>query len=500
MFSKRKKYEVTDPGFYGQLILDQKKLVRKNKTSPDELIKLGHLFEKRAAMTKEFVNKKFFFRYSFIITLSVIFGLLFFVNFLAPYPLTWKLNSIGFLICLLTTFLMWKLRYPRSGRSIFKKVLLIDPSNVDAYMQLGLIALRRLQKKKAYYYLEKAHELGGGKTVEKKIKAIYQNEFLEFFNRKSENEKKLSRTNIHLKTEISILEEKIRNLENKNSIVSKKEKNIKIKMGQTIRQTKTYMDNQISKIQTDYEKQIADLEQAMEIEEAKKEAVQKKNINLNLKILESKAKAKKPSFDQAAKAVERIMGEDPWNSLSKLSRSYLATAEHAFSLLDKNSVDTDFSLVGMELCKTLETEINLKLVTPFIDKSHGNTSFLKMNRTGVKKDQPIYYTMLAKVADNENYPEIKTLTLGQYLFVLKKTLEGEMALDDYGLFLDDIQESSKIIIGRKFSQKLKIVTQRYRNSIVHYTHMNHQQCQNLRELVFARKDSLLMDTCKINFI
>ncbi|MCP3872685.1 MAG: hypothetical protein GY699_05945, partial [Desulfobacteraceae bacterium] len=65
---------------------------------------------------------------------------------------------------------------------------------------------------------------------------------------------------------------------------------------------------------------------------------------------------------------------------------------------------------------------------------------------------PVYFTMLAKIADIQNYPETTNLTLGQYLFVLKKTLEGEYALDAYGNYLENMFDSSGIIIGRKFLQ------------------------------------------------
>jgi hypothetical protein len=61
MFSSKKKYEVSDPGFYDQLIVDQKKRIRKNRTNPDGFLELGRLFEARVAMTKEFASKKFFF-------------------------------------------------------------------------------------------------------------------------------------------------------------------------------------------------------------------------------------------------------------------------------------------------------------------------------------------------------------------------------------------------------------------------------------------------------
>ena len=346
--------------------------------------------------------------------------------------------------------------------------------------------------------IECACKLGDSRKLERELKTIYEKEFVKFFNQKSEKEKVLFQTILPLQDKIKDLETQIINLKSKNITVLKKAQNTKVKIGQTIRQAKVDMDQQITIIQTDYEKQIADIEQLMEAEEAQKEAAQKKNLNLNLKILEAISQTKKQSFDQAAKQVEIILGQDFWLSLPKNTRSYLATAEHAFSMLDTTSPETDFSIVGMELCKALETEINRNLVLPFIKKiNEYSDEFLKINKTGEIKGLPLYFTILAKVVDNKNYPEITTLTLGQYLFVLKKTLEGEYALDEYGAYLDSIFESSKIIIGRKFLQKLKKIVENYRNSIVHYTHMDYQQCLNLRELIYSKQDSLMSVCCKI---
>jgi len=48
--------------------------VRKNRADPDAWLELGRLFEARAAMTKEFVNKKFFLRYCCSIALALSIG------------------------------------------------------------------------------------------------------------------------------------------------------------------------------------------------------------------------------------------------------------------------------------------------------------------------------------------------------------------------------------------------------------------------------------------
>jgi len=499
MIMRNEKFEVADPGFYDTLISDQKKKAGKDPKNAAQWVELGRLEYERAEMTKLFVQNHLLIRWLPILCYIILFSVsyIYFKNYIHILPLAVILPASIFIIAV--TIKMTMIRYPRTGHRYFQKALVLDHSNADATMYLGLIALKKYQKKKAYDLLERACEQGGNKKLERELKTVYEKEFFEFFNKKSDKEKELYRTIEPLQNEIKTLKTEIEDLKNKTTSVIKKARTEKVKTGQTIRQVKFDMENQIEKIQNDYEKQIADLEQAMEAEEAEKEFEKKRLVHLNLEILEAKALEKKQSFEQAAKKVEDIMGHALWLSLSKQTRSYLATAEYAFSILDTTSEETDFSLVGMELCKALETEINRKLVYPFAKKIAGcSGEFLKINKIGETKGLPVYFTMLAKVVDKQNYPETTSLTLGQYLFVLKKTLEGEYALDEYGNYLESILDASKIIIGRKFLQKLKIVTNDYRNSIVHMTHMNSQQCRNLRELVFLKKDSLLMECCKTN--
>jgi hypothetical protein len=97
------------------------------------------------------------------------------------------------------------------------------------------------------------------------------------------------------------------------------------------------------------------------------------------------------------------------------------------------------------------------------------------------------------VVDQINYPEIDSLTLGQYLFVLNRTLDSDYALQEYADFLDKTHADSGSIIGKKFLDKLETVTKQYRNTIVHRLPMNKEQYEHLRQLVLAGKDSLLIN-------
>ena len=112
----------------------------------------------------------------------------------------------------------------------------------------------------------------------------------------------------------------------------------------------------------------------------------------------------------------------------------------------------------------------------------------------IKNLYTIHY--LAKIVEHINYPEINSLTLGQYHFTLSKTLEGDYALQAYADFLDKTHVRSGIIIGEKFLDHLTIVTKQYRNTITHKSPMDQKQCEHLRQLVFAGNDSLLNQNMK----
>nr|MBF0223678.1 hypothetical protein [Desulfobulbaceae bacterium] len=210
-------------------------------------------------------------------------------------------------------------------------------------------------------------------------------------------------------------------------------------------------------------------------------------------IIEAKAKGAKQAFRATEKSLITSVGQYQWRLFSPQCRCYLATAEQTYMhLAGEGSENRDLSLIGMELCKALEFEINRVFVVPFrAYLGSGITEFLATEHTGTRKNQPTYFTFLSKVVDEENYPEVQTLTLGQFLFVLKQTLNDEYSLQSYKRFLNELRPGIWLDLNRKFIAKLNTVTNGYRNSIVHNSPMSQKQCDHLRELIFADKDALL---------
>ncbi len=461
MYSRRKKYEVSDPGYYDQLISDQKEQVHKNKTDPDVWLELGCLFEARVAMTNDFVKKNFFLQYSFFITLIAATGA---VYFSIQQLSLWGISTILALFSVIILIFIWNTRYPKSGEKYFKNAIALDSNCGDAYLYLGKIALRNNKKTKAWLFLEKAIQLNASNSggIKRELKLLYEKEFIAFFDERLKQENKKQKI-------IDSQLDKIKSLYSQNSNLQKQIE---------------YLNDKIEQIKwkTGHQAKLI-----------AKEMAEKKFIRLTTEIMESKSDLEKQSLEAAVINTEKIIGKQNWQMLPDKVKKYLSTAEQVYTVLKAQKENSDYSLVGMELCKTLETMLNQILVTPFVKAIKKNQSeFLRVNQIAVKNKKPSYFTYLAMVVDEVNYPEISSLTLGQYHFVLKRVLEGDYALQEYADFLKKIHVKSGVIIGENFLYDFTIVTKQYRNAIVHKSLMNRDQCKHLRELIFAGENSLLL--------
>ena len=502
MLNGKRKYEVSDPAFYDSLITEQKKRARQHSQDATEWLELGRLCEAKIDMVQYFARRQLVIRHFLPFFTLVLLGIIATYYFFGPQLMinAW-LSALTFAVYLFSAaalIYIWFLRYPLSGRRYFLKALKLDPQCGDAYVYLGLIALRRYQKRTAYQFWEQAVRLhAGNKTkIERELKSIYHKEFISFFKEKSENETGMQRIIDHQLDQIRQLRSKNASLEKRVESLSAKVDQTKWEISRKAKQLDKEMKHHVSSIQEDYENKIVVLQ-----EEAKAEAqelAQRDFIRLTTEIMESKAGREVQSFDAAAGTVENKVGKRTWQAFSEQTRLYLATAEQVYALLTEQEEKPDYSLVGMELCKALETEINQRLIEPFAEHLDGDQSeFLRISQTGTHKDRPLYFTYLAKVADRNNYPEVISLTLGQYCFALKLTLKGDYALKEYGNFLDWICATSGTIIGKTFYNKLETVVKKYRNMIAHQSPMNKNEYDHLRELVLFGDDALLITCCEI---
>ncbi len=498
----RKKHEVSDPAFYAPIVANQKKYVREHSHDPEAWLELGRLLEARIDLTRQIVGRTFLLRRFvpiYVLVFSSAISMCTHQILKLPFPSGLSFVYISMLaMTVMVGPWMWSLRYPPSGKKYFKKAIALNPHCGDAYLYLGLIALRRFQKRKAYQLWEKAIELGvNNKKIEHELRSLYEKEFTAFFGKKTQKEIRQQEIIDSQQDEITMLRSKVTSYERRIESLGGKVDQAKWETNHQAKQQAKEMANRIAAVQQAHEDQIADLKQKKESQEEAKELAQRDLMRLNTEIMEAKAALEGQSLGEAATTVENIMGSELWKNLSEETRSYLATAEQIVTVLAGQDENPDYSLVGMELCKALETEINRVLVKPFARNLNGNEQeFLKINQISESNGNPVYFTYLAKVVDQENFPEVTSLTLGQYHFVLKRTVEQEYALEEYQAFLDKISPVLKSVIGRPFLKKLETVTKKYRNTIAHQSAMDKKQYEHLRRLIFSGKKALLKECCK----
>jgi hypothetical protein len=495
-----------DPAVYNTAIKKQLDCARKHPRDAEQWVALGRLHGKKIetiqSQTKNSLAIRYFVPIYFLFILSVI--LLGFSVFTNPYYFmsSIRLFLISSAMILAATLMgwIWRLRYPQAGRKYFKKAIQIDSFCAEAYMHLGLIAIKRRQKQTACRYLEQAVKLKlGNKKIERKLKTIYETEFLSFFNKKTEKEtgyqeiiEAQMNEIIELRSKIPLYERHIESLTGK-ADQAKWETDHKTKrMTKEMNERLGEMNQRLEAVQTEYEKQITDIKKSVEPRKDKEDRSERDFIRPASEESERKTESEVSSLAKSESDLETIMGSDPWQSFLPRTRKYLATAEHTFRMLAAEADTPDYSLIGMEVCKALETEINRTLVYPFVEFLNGDKKeFLMVNQVGESRGKPRYFTYLAQIVDQRNYPRITTLTLGQYHFTLQRALNGEYALKKYKNFLGNLLKSYNIKIDNSFLKNLETVTNRYRNTIAHESPMTKNQCNHLRELVFSGNGSLL---------
>jgi len=153
---------------------------------------------------------------------------------------------------------LWFLRYPPSGGKYFRKAIDLDPKCADAYMYLGLIALRRYQKRRACRYLEQAIRLNASNKnkIERELRSIYEEEFISFFKKRSEKEIRQQETIDYHLDQIRLLRSKNANLEKRVESLSARVGQARWETGHKSKLLDKEMKNQIATILQDYEKRL----------------------------------------------------------------------------------------------------------------------------------------------------------------------------------------------------------------------------------------------------
>ncbi|MBT4527901.1 MAG: hypothetical protein HOC24_15255 [Deltaproteobacteria bacterium] len=487
----------SDPSHFNPHIRKQKRYLKDSPNAMKEWIKLGCLYEERASMTDRICRSNLLLSYTYVPIILIIFLYMLFLFKTGLYNLFLFNNPLLFVISNSTTALiligLLFIRYPRSGSRCFKKAIALDSNCGEAYMHLGFIALRKHQKQKAGRLLEHALQLGvDDKRIKKELKFIYEREFIQFFMlQKEEDKKKQGVIDCQLQ-QIKTHQAEIHLLKTNITILKSHSRQTRSNARQAVKIKSQKMDNRISDFKKNYEAKIID------IEKEKKELLEGPEqgpvifVNLTNELFESEIRTANLSYHQVAEGLKNGLELDYWKSFSKQTKVYLVTAEQTFLTFLKSEEIKDFSLIGLEYCKALELEINKRFITPFVDYiKEDKEEFLKICKTGEKKNKPKYFGYLPMIVDEEHYPKMTSLTLGQFDFLLKRCLKNEYAFRKYKSFLDEKYPLNGFSFIQVFQEKLSIVVGKYRNAIAHQSSMNKKQCEHIRELIFLGKNSLL---------
>ena len=487
----------SDPSECNPLITELKKSIQNNPNDPKKWVELGAIYEQRLNLIDHITRHNFVLRHALILTvlgvsfLSYLYiqtGLLQQVYFSNPL-LFFSLIAIIVLIMMLMGFV----RYPRSGSRFFRKAIASNPKCGEAYMHLGLIALRRFQKRKGYRFLEHALQLNiTDLRIKKELKILYEREFVKFFNTQKEKEKKQQGVIDSQLEEIKNLHIKQHLLETNIAILKTKTKQTRSKATQNIKIKAREMNSRMADFKQEYHEKIIEIDKEKITLAEKNDNETTVYVNLTDELFESQLKTDQLTFYQTTKNVKSTFELDLWQSLCRQTKFYLVTAEQTFSIFSKNDELKDFSLIGLEYCKALELEINKKFVIPFIEHiKEDKEEFLKLHQTGTRKNRPKYYGYLPMVVDENNYPRINSLTLGQFYFSLEQSLKNNYILQDYKRFINGLFSYNRKQTIQVLLNKLGIVVKRYRNAIAHQSSMNKEECEHVRNLIFSDNDSLL---------
>jgi tetratricopeptide (TPR) repeat protein len=219
--------------------------------------------------------------------------------------------------------------------------------------------------------------------------------------------------------------------------------------------------------------------------------------------IEEQMKGTKKEIEEVKKEIKEIFGKEYWCMLTKEARHFLATAEYLYSFA--RGEDIDFGLISVELSKAIEVELNDKLIKGFIAYLKGNekqTAFIRSNLRRTTNGRPLYHTKLAYIVDSKNYPEMKTLSLGQINLLLHDSIDGRTGTT---VFKDFIQRKCKdpsyFLDVKRFPKILESIIIRYRNPFAHSEYLKILDFEKFRSEIFYGFEGgifvQLLDACRV---
>lgn len=174
--------------------------------------------------------------------------------------------------------------------------------------------------------------------------------------------------------------------------------------------------------------------------------------------------------------IENEIGRIHWEKLEEKSKLFITTAEVLREFLQVFNDNLDYSPPTLNYCKSVENELNEKLLFPF-------KHFYKSKNIKLKNLD--YESKLSFVISNDKMK----LTLGEHVYILRKILDNKGLTKielEYKRFLMITNPSS---LGR-LNQRINIITKYYRNPSGHTEVMDQKKCLECRNSILT-KDGVL---------
>lgn len=182
--------------------------------------------------------------------------------------------------------------------------------------------------------------------------------------------------------------------------------------------------------------------------------------------------------DTITSSIEKKVGESNWVCLEENSKVFLKTAELLreflqFIVLD---MEVDFSAPTLSYCKSVENELNNKLLIPFIKKC-------KIKKYRLTKSD--FDSKLSIVIRHNNLK----LTLGEHAYILKRIVTSKNLTKIEEKYKDFLCISEITSIS-ELNQMLNKVTKYYRNPSSHTSVVSNSECNECREDILSEKGLL----------
>ena len=362
----------------------------------------------------------------------------------------------------------------------------------DAHLALGRIALRRGQKKNACRYFEAALACGV-KDAEAKssLRSAYEKEFFKLFQRERQSRRDQEQA-IALQSErIESLTREIRELRGQTETFKRGAANAKKQRDHSRRQYKKILQERLEGVRSHYEGRLREVSENLETVAEEARELKKERLSAEIDAtLRLETRADEGVYNNTLAMMEAYLGCHAWQVLHEETRQLLITAEYVYQ--NMGGAGMDFGLVGMELCKSVEVEVNEKLVHPFVrhlERAGLVEEFLSRNKVGERAGAPLYHSRLANVVDRAHYSGFRMLTLGQFLFTLQQIQKSDYCLEHFEEFLAGSGMTGEIV--DRWVDKCAQLVMDYRNPLAHASILDRESCGDLRRLVYIETDSLM---------